>query len=542
MPESTSLEAVELQPDVRRLVEGFRDTGYEFNDAIADIVDNSIAAGATKIDIRLGVNFDGDFEISIVDNGSGMDRAALENALRYGSQMRSNRASLGKFGLGLKTATTAFCRQLVVVSRNDESQIALQGILDLDRVNETGKLDYLIGSAEFEQVDLLDLTTDGSGTIVLWKKIDRLIKSYQRDANRKKAIQKLVQELDSHLSMVFQKFIYTEESNLSPVAISINDAPVEAWDPFCQSLGSKLIDKAETFSVENPEDGSVIGSIRLRMFVIPRKNAIPAAQEPMVRRFNNNQGVYVFRENRMIYGPNWLRMFSQEPHTSLARVELSFDYQLDDFLRVDIKKSQILIDYAIFDAIESRLGLVRREAEREYREGKTRDTKARTTGLHDPSSSAIDSKANQLQTATIENVDPATGKVSLSNNQGSSVQTIRIVTRSSEGGLRFEAAESLEDGVLWEPSFINGSKAVSLNISHTFYRKVYLANINNRYVIEALDFMLWSLAQAENNNLSELNGTAFQDFRVETSRNLRRLVEDLPEPKDASEVESDENS
>jgi hypothetical protein len=469
-----------------------------------------------------------------------MDRAALENALRYGSSEREDLASLGKFGLGLKTATTAFCRQLVVVSKSDPSDVLLQGVLDLDRVNETGKLEVLIGVAGEYQKDLFELTTNGSGTIVFWNKIDRLIKSYKTEASRQKAIQNLSTELNLHLSMVFQRFISSSLGPQPSVSITINEERIEAWDPFCEAIGSRQIDDEEVITIENPEDGSVIGTLKLRMFVIPRKNAIDTTLEPLSRRLNTNQGVYVYRENRMIYGPSWLRMFSAEPHFSLARVELSFDHSLDEYLRVDIKKSKILIDGEIYDEVKTRLGLVRREAERYYREGKVVESQKGAEGLHGPSGTAIESKESDLKTAHVEDLDTSSGYVNLTNNQGGTTQKIRIVTRGSNENLRIETADNLEDGVLWEPSFINGSKAVSLNVSHSFYRKVYLANRTNRYVIEALDFMLWSLAQAENNNLSEANRTAFQDFRVETSRNLRKLVEDLPEPKDESpESESD---
>jgi hypothetical protein len=71
---------------------------------------------------------------------------------------------------------------------------------------------------------------------------------------------------------------------------------------------------------------------------------------------------------------------------------------------------------------------------------------------------------------------------------------------------------------------------VSLNCSHEFYGKVYEANKDRQNVIQALDFVLWSLAQAELNNLDESNRILFEDFRIETSRNLRRLTETLPDP------------
>ena len=101
-----------LPPDPERIMEGLRDTGYNFNTAIADIVDNSIAADADKIDITIDFNPHKDLTIYIADNGTGMNYDDLQNAMRYGSRRRSDPGSLGKFGLGLKTGSTAFCRCL----------------------------------------------------------------------------------------------------------------------------------------------------------------------------------------------------------------------------------------------------------------------------------------------------------------------------------------------------------------------------------------------------------------------------------------------
>src|SRR5947209_597277 len=101
-----------LPPDPGRMIEGLRDTGYEFNTSVADIIDNSIAARASAVSVRIEMDYLGEIRVSVADNGTGMDRVELLNAMKYGSSRRDDPASLGKFGLGLKTASTAFCRRL----------------------------------------------------------------------------------------------------------------------------------------------------------------------------------------------------------------------------------------------------------------------------------------------------------------------------------------------------------------------------------------------------------------------------------------------
>ncbi len=102
-----------LPPDPGRMIEGLRDTGYEFNTAVADIIDNSIAADATLIDCFLDMDYRGNVRISIADNGIGMDDVQLLNAMKYGSQRRDDPASLGKFGLGVKDRIHSILSQAV---------------------------------------------------------------------------------------------------------------------------------------------------------------------------------------------------------------------------------------------------------------------------------------------------------------------------------------------------------------------------------------------------------------------------------------------
>src|SRR5580700_6649154 len=162
---------VECLPDPARVAEGLRDTGYEFDTAVADIVDNCLAAGANNVDIQIGMDPKGNIVVGVVDDGCGMDRDGLINALRYGSKKRDDPASLGKFGLGLKTASTAFCRRVSLISRPAAGGETLKASWDLDAVLEHGWRIEIVAASKHE-VDLLDNTAKGgSGTLVLWEKI-----------------------------------------------------------------------------------------------------------------------------------------------------------------------------------------------------------------------------------------------------------------------------------------------------------------------------------------------------------------------------------
>ena len=136
-----------LEPDPSRVMEGLRDTGYNFNTAMADLIDNSIAADATIIKVKVDMDPRGEVKVYLADNGHGMNFEDLKNAMRYGSEKRSDPSSLGKFGLGLKTASTAFCRCLSILSKSQDSDYnKVQWDLDeICKINKS-RIPFKIGS------------------------------------------------------------------------------------------------------------------------------------------------------------------------------------------------------------------------------------------------------------------------------------------------------------------------------------------------------------------------------------------------------------
>ncbi len=525
-------DPVDVPPDVARIVEGLRDTGYLFNTAIADVIDNSIAAGASRVDVRLAVDFAGVLMVSIGDDGSGMDRAGVIEAMKYGSKRRADPASLGKFGLGLKTASTAFCRRLVVISRPDGAAPALRAAWDLDALATANAWKLELAAPTKDELKLLDVVAPSrAGTLVVWEKVDRLLNNYQRPDGQplKNAAKKLEVALREHIALVYQRFLDPADSRARTLTISTNGVEVPAWDPFC--LGATLKPALEK-DVETVLPTGVKASFKVRAFILPRKEEFTnEALRDAARISNERQGVYVYRENRLIHGPDWLGMYKQEPHFSLLRVELSFDHRLDEGFQVDIKKSRILLNEHLFDWLRDKfLAAPRREAETRYRKGEASVAKGAAALLHTTSNTTIEQKSGVLKTAQVTNVDEKKGEVTITNNSGQTTAKLRIVTSDEPGIVHVTTADSLDNGVLWAGALMNGAAAVTLNTSHPFYPKAYLPNKANSVVIQALDFLLWALAQAELNNVSDGNREAFEEYRIEVSRNLKRLVADLPDP------------
>ena len=528
-----SEETFELIPDPQRMIEGLRDTGYEFTTSIADIVDNSIAAHATKVDIKIVADLKGNIRVSIADNGDGMNEPGLQNAMRYGAQARPNPASLGKYGLGLKTASTAFCRRLSLVSRNNGISTASMIIWDLDHVGKARKWEVLINPvADADALDHLDEVAKGhSGTVVVWTKVDRLLKDYKTADGKhaRKALEQKIEALRDHLAMVYQRFLDQSDTRASNVSIKLNGSTVEAWDPF-------MVGKSEILAEQLMEAETAGGNptkFEVKAYCLPRREEFADTKAANLARLSaETQGIYIYRENRLIHDADWLGMFQKEPHGSLLRIEFSFDHTLDEAFHLDIKKSQIILNDDIWDWLKEQfLPAPRREANRRYREGEQAKIGTKSKGAHDTSNKNIGEREVVAGAgAKVDVNDAATGDVTVTNNKGQFKLKIPVSAATRPGEVFIKPIGSITNGLLFEPAIVEGHKAVHINTSHPYYHKVYVPNLARSVTIQGMDSLLWALAVAEYSTIDSTTIGAFTDMRFEVSKILRTLVEALPEP------------
>ena len=455
--------------------------------------------------------------------------------MRYGSRRRVDPSSLGKFGLGLKTASTAFCRRLSVISRSSAAGPLLKATWDLDHIAKSEKWELLLGPSGPEEQKLLDTVASGkSGTVVLWENVDRLLRDYAKPDGKfaKNALKRYQDNLAFHVSMVYQRFLDPADGRARTLEIRINGVPVRPWDPFGIAVTKAPIAE-KTLEVEIDDKRRASFTVRA-VFVLPRKDEYTDADLGREARLSNDmQGIYVYRENRLIHGPDWLDMFRQEPHLTLCRVELSFDHNLDDAFQVDIKKSRILLNEALYDWMRDKfLPGPRREAQERYRKGVSAAITGTAALLHAASNNAIHAKAEDLKTAQVAAVDGQSGDVTISNKLGTTRLKIKLVEKKNAGELHVQPTDSLQDGMLWDPAFIDGNLAVRINTGHPYYHKVYVPNRKSGVTVQGLDSLLWALCSAELANVNEANKRNFEEMRYEVSRVLRRLVDDLPDPVD----------
>lgn len=531
----SDIENILSIPDPGRTIEGLRDTGYNFGTAVADLVDNSIAAGATRIDVVIVQDYRGRIRLSVADNGSGMDKKGLEHAMQYGSPKRPNPASLGKYGLGLKTASTAYCRRLSLISRPLIDAPALMATWDLDHVIKEQKwLLQMSDTPDGEALQHLEEVADGtSGTVVLWENVDRLLRDYQNPsgAPARRALRKRHGELKKHIAMTYQRYLDESDNRADNIEISVNGEMVLPWDPFQKSL-SELVAEEEV-EVENTG-----AKFRVRAYILPRREEFPDDSQAKAANLSSNmQGLYIYREERLIHASDWLGMFQKEPHSTLIRVEFSFDHKLDDAFHLDIKKSQIILNDDLWNWLKDRfLTAPRREANRRYRQGRQKNILKKMENAHDASNNSIRTKEAEVGGAEVSVSDSDADQVTVKNDYGLFKMKLKISPATKPGEVFIQPAQDIPDGLLFEPAIIERHKAVRINTQHQYYHKVYVPNLSSSVTVQGMDSLLWALAVAELSTTTDKTAEAFNDMRYEVTRILRKLVESLPEP------DTDENT
>lgn len=357
MIDYTDFEKTPADPEPRSMIETFRAIGYSIEAAVADIIDNSISAGAKNIWVNLDWR-GSETWLSVKDDGTGMDNSELIQAMRPGSKnpLESRSAKdLGRFGLGLKTASFSQCRILSVLSKRENSDISFW-TWDLDYVNQSGKWN-LVKYMPDEEKYLKELGEIKSGTIVVWNDIDRLVKNFHSDDE--KALEKFLQimeQIKKHLAMVFHRFI---ESN--KIKILFQEREVAAWDPF-------FIDKDAT--QPSPEDPLCNGKVKVRGFVLPHKSKLTEDEFRLAegpKGWNEQQGFYIYRNERLLLAGDWLGMFRKEEHFKLARIRVDLPNTMDAEWQIDIKKSVARPPLVLRDLLKAYASKVRAKAVEVYR-------------------------------------------------------------------------------------------------------------------------------------------------------------------------------
>lgn len=336
-----SARTEDATPRASALIESLRDLGYSLETALADIVDNAITAGATRIDVLSDATGDSP-AIGILDNGSGMDEQALVEAMRPGSRnpLDTRAASdLGRFGLGLKSASFSQCRHLTVVTRQNGRTTC--AIWDLDEVARTDTWRIVVHSdpSGIPWVDRLGKT----GTLIVWRNLDRLAGGLMRDtARRAEHINRALALAEHHLRLVFHRFM---EEGRPPLELWLNGRRLQPIDPFARKHPGHQEDPEDLLQLAN-------GTISFQCFTLPHHKAMSKQEWDELggpEGHLKTQGFYVYRGRRLIIAGSWLGLARQIELTKLCRIRVDIPNTMDAAWKIDVKKASAQLPPAVRD-------------------------------------------------------------------------------------------------------------------------------------------------------------------------------------------------
>lgn len=325
------ITTADATPHAASLIEGMRDFGYTLETAMADVIDNSITAGASTIHILADTISENPW-IAIRDDGFGMQKDELIEAMRPGTHnplAERETHDLGRFGLGLKSASFSQCRMLTVITRKDGRMNS--ATWDLDEVSKTNRWEVLV-----EEEPALQPATEGlgdHGTVVIWRKLDRLSTNYRHDSVKRAAeINAALSGAEHHLRLCFHRYM---EGARPQLRLFLNGRRLNPLDPFASRHMATQIGEEERLPLAN-------GEVVTQSFTIPHHGRVTKAEWEELggpEGHLRSQGFYVYRERRLIIAGGWLGLARATELTKLSRVRVDIPNTMDADWKIDVRKA-----------------------------------------------------------------------------------------------------------------------------------------------------------------------------------------------------------
>lgn len=415
--------AEEVPPHAARMTKSLTGLGYDFDRAVADVIDNSITYEAENIWIEIRSGEDdaglGEPYVSITDDGIGMSLDQLVDGMRYGSQSSVDDRSLSKFGLGLKTASTSQCNRLTVASRPSSRGPFHARAWDLPylEAHAEGRWMLLEESIDSFPIDVKTHMRGASGTAVLWTDLSRILPHGAARSPRllNETMNDLAESCRSHLSMVFNRFISGSTAvSRRKVIIEVNGKVLAPWDPLLSAHPNTKRKPSKTFTLREPDGSKVI--FTMHPAILPRKEQFVDEKGGHDRTahklaggpngWNAAQGFYVYRLDRLIQDGGWSSLRALDEHSKTARVEVDLDRSADEAFRLNVAKTRVLFPAEIKDELKDYTAGIVSDAKKSYgaKHGSKGGARKRSTSRGTAGTSTDGAKALKSPTKSTKSV------------------------------------------------------------------------------------------------------------------------------------------
>lgn len=360
-------------PNPEYLIKSIAEQGYSLESSLADLMDNSISANANKIEVLVKMDQE-PFILFVADNGNGMDEETLKASLHFPSnspEVERKSFDLGRFGLGMKTASFSQTRCFTVLSKKKGSKTYFGRTWDVNYLKDTGKWRIIVNTNEditkllqkyhsISEGHLNRFENFEANTIVVWQGLYKY-ENYLEEVNRQSALKKQISEVTSeYLSLVFHRFMEREENKLQ---IRINNNLISPFNPFPTTITDfrPIEFKQKNFSTD---------TIKIEGFVLPSRS-IDESQSLSIwttknRSLMDMEGIYIYRADRLIHFGGWNGLIKKAPRLQLARLRVDIGNSVDHLLHLNVSKSQIEIPHDLTAAFEKYIDELKTQAEREF--------------------------------------------------------------------------------------------------------------------------------------------------------------------------------
>jgi hypothetical protein len=367
------IKSEEATPNPEYLIKSIAEQGYSLETSLADLMDNSISAKANKIEVLIDTESE-PFKLFIADDGQGMTENELSKNMQFPSNSPEDsrlNSDLGRFGLGMKTASFSQTRKFTVLSKKRGDNKYHGRTWDVDFLKANGWKIIVNSDEEVARLmyqynklskDFLKQFEDYKpNTIVIWEGLYKF-ESYLREGNRKDALKREITKVTSdYLALVFHRFL---GKHVNPLKIRINNTIVSPFNPFPE--------EEKDFRQIEPKQSSFRSDvIKIEGFVLPSR-AITESKQSLTkwttryRGLMDMEGLYIYRADRIILFGGWNGIVKKAPRLQLARLRVEVGNSVDHLLHLNVAKSQIVVPHELRNAFEDYIQELKVEAEREY--------------------------------------------------------------------------------------------------------------------------------------------------------------------------------
>ena len=364
----------DANPNPEYLLKSIAEQGYSLETSLADLIDNSISANANKIEILINIEKH-PYTLFIADNGKGMSKEILSKSMLFPSQsIEADRVAtdLGRFGLGMKTASFAQTRCFTILSKEINQDKYNARTWDINYISKEKKWKIKVNSEneitelfkEYEELSkgfLSSFENYKPNTIIIWKGLYKFEK-YINSENKNESLRKEITEITSeYLSLVFHKFL---ERKTNPVNIRINNTTLKPFNPFPESE----IDVRRLEYKEKLFGGDII---RMEGYILPSRSIDESKNGNSIWTTNKKslmdmEGIYIYRADRIIFYSGWLGLIKKNSKLQLARIKVEVGNKIDHLLHLNVAKSKVVVPHDLLKAFLRYVEILKIEAEKEF--------------------------------------------------------------------------------------------------------------------------------------------------------------------------------